>query len=80
LANFYQLTGGRIPLIGVGGVHDAKSAFAKIQAGASLIQLYSALVYQGPSLIPEICQGLSDKLRELKFENVAQAVGKNLKW
>jgi dihydroorotate dehydrogenase len=80
LANFYQLTGGRIPLIGVGGVHDAKSAFAKIQAGSSLIQLYSALVYQGPSLIPEICQGLSDKLRELKFENVAQAVGKNLKW
>lgn len=80
LADFYSMTDGRIPLIGVGGVHDAKTAFAKIQAGASLIQLYSALVYQGPSLVTEICQDLSEKFMSLQIENFADAIGKNLKW
>lgn len=80
LAVFYSMTGGRIPLIGVGGVQDARTAFAKIQAGASLIQLYSALVYQGPALVAEICQGLSDKLAALRIATLKDAVGKNLKW
>ena len=55
---FHQMTGGEIPLVGVGGIHDATSAKAKLAAGASLVQLYSALVYQGPALVREICSGL----------------------
>ncbi|MEP6827299.1 MAG: quinone-dependent dihydroorotate dehydrogenase [Aestuariivirga sp.] len=55
---FHQMAGGKIPLIGVGGIHDTTSAKAKLAAGASLVQLYSALVYQGPALVREICDGL----------------------
>ena len=58
LARLFLLTEGRIPLIGVGGIHDAASAIAKIRAGASLIQLYSALVYKGPVLVQQILSGL----------------------
>jgi dihydroorotate dehydrogenase len=58
LADFHDLSGGKIPLVGVGGIHDAASAQAKFKAGASLLQLYSALVYQGPGLVREICAGL----------------------
>ena len=58
LAQFHQMSGGKIPLIGVGGISDAATALAKFKAGASLIQLYSALVYKGPSLVREICDGI----------------------
>ena len=58
LARMFLLTEGRIPLVGVGGIHDAASAIAKIRAGASLIQLYSALVYKGPALVRDILRGL----------------------
>ena len=58
LRDFHRLTEGKIPLIGVGGIHDAQSARAKFQAGASLVQLYSALIYKGPGLVREICDGL----------------------
>ncbi len=58
LKTFHQMSGGKIPLIGAGGIHDANSAHAKLAAGASLVQLYSALVYQGPALVREICSGL----------------------
>jgi len=58
LRDFHRLTDGKIPLIGVGGIHDAQSARAKFQAGASLVQLYSALIYKGPGLVREICDGL----------------------
>ncbi len=58
LAQFHQMSGGKIPLIGVGGISDAETALAKFKAGASLIQLYSALVYKGPSLVREICDGI----------------------
>lgn len=59
LARMYLLTGGRIPLVGAGGVHDGASALLKIRAGASLVQLYSALVYQGPALVASILAHLS---------------------
>lgn len=62
LAKLHLLTKGSIPLIGAGGVHDAASALLKIRAGASLVQLYSALVYRGPGLIGEILSGLSAEL------------------
>lgn len=79
LADFYQLTGGRIPLIGVGGISDVETAFAKIKAGASLLQLYSALVFQGPALVQTICAGLAGKLHELNIKHIKDAVGIGLK-
>ena len=75
LALFYKMTAGKIPLVGVGGVSDVETAWAKIRAGASLIQIYSALVYQGPSLVPEICAGLERKLAANNFSHLRDAVG-----
>ena len=75
LALFYKLSKGRIPLIGVGGIYNVETAWAKIIAGASLIQLYSALVFKGPALIAEICQGLNAKLVEHGFSTLSQAIG-----
>jgi dihydroorotate dehydrogenase len=78
LAKFYVLTQGRIPLIGVGGISDAETAFAKICAGASLVQLYSALAFHGPGLITQITQGLADMLRTLKIARLSDAVGRDV--
>jgi dihydroorotate dehydrogenase len=75
LATFHKMTSGRIPLIGVGGVSDTETAWAKICAGASLIQLYSALVYHGPALVTDICAGLDAKLRQHNFATLQEAVG-----
>jgi dihydroorotate dehydrogenase len=75
LARFYLLTGGRLPLIGVGGIEDAETAWTKIRAGASLLELYSALVYKGPALIEEILAGLSAKLASAGYGAVEEAVG-----
>jgi len=58
LARVYQLTGGKVPLIGIGGIDSAGAAVAKIEAGASLIQLYTGLIYEGPGLIQRIKSGL----------------------
>ena len=71
----YQATDGEIPIIGVGGVHDAESAYAKIRAGASLVQLYTALIYEGPALVREIKEGLVERLSEDGYASVAGAVG-----
>ncbi|WP_373502138.1 quinone-dependent dihydroorotate dehydrogenase [Aestuariivirga sp.] len=62
LAKLRLLTEGRIPLVGAGGVHDAATALLKIRAGASLVQLYSALVYKGPALVTEILSGVAQEL------------------
>lgn len=75
LALFHKMTEARIPLIGVGGVSDVESAWAKICAGASLIQIYSALIYHGPSMIAEICAGLEQKLQSKGLANITGAVG-----
>lgn len=64
-----------IPLIGVGGVSSAAQAYAKIRAGASAVQLYTALVYGGLSLVTEIARGLDDLLTRDGFSNVAEAMG-----
>ncbi|MBJ6371050.1 quinone-dependent dihydroorotate dehydrogenase [Sedimentitalea arenosa] len=66
---------GEIPLIGVGGIGSAEDAYAKICAGASAVQLYTALVYGGLSLVPEIAEGLDRLLARDGFANVADAVG-----
>ncbi|WP_170426562.1 quinone-dependent dihydroorotate dehydrogenase [Ruegeria arenilitoris] len=75
LARLSQLTDGRIPLIGVGGIGTAKQAYAKICAGASAVQFYTAMVYGGISLAAEIAQGLDDLLAQDGFTSVEQAVG-----
>ena len=75
LAQLSQLTQGRIPLIGVGGIGSAEQAYQKIRAGASAVQLYTALVYNGLSLVPQIAQGLDALLARDGFATVADAVG-----
>ena len=75
LAEIYRLTKGRVPLIGVGGIANAANAYAKIRAGASLVQLYTALIFAGPALIGEIKSGLAELLRRDGFGSVHEAVG-----
>jgi len=75
LAEFHRLTEGKLPLIGVGGVASAADAYAKIRAGASLVQLYTAMVFEGPGLVPAIARGLADLLHRDGFTAVAEAVG-----
>jgi dihydroorotate dehydrogenase len=75
LADMYRLTRGKLPLIGVGGIAGAADAYAKIRAGASLLQLYTALVYQGPGLVERIKRGLAARLRADGFARLADAVG-----
>ncbi len=75
LRAFYRLLGGRVPLIGVGGISSGEQAYAKIRAGASLVQLYTALVYHGPGLVAEIKRDLAALLRRDGFASVAAAVG-----
>ncbi|MFN3077698.1 MAG: quinone-dependent dihydroorotate dehydrogenase [Alphaproteobacteria bacterium] len=75
LRDMYALTGGQLPLIGVGGIRNGEDAYAKIRAGASLVQLYTALVYQGPRLIARIKRDLAASLRADGYASVAEAVG-----
>ena len=75
LAEMYRLTGGRLPLIGVGGVESGLDAYAKVRAGASLVQLYTALVYHGPGLVNRIKRDLAGQLRADGFATIAEAVG-----
>jgi dihydroorotate dehydrogenase len=79
LTQMYRLTGGRIPLVGCGGVASGLDAYEKIRAGASLVQLYSALVYQGPGLVARIKRELAQCLRADGYSSVAQAVGAGVK-
>lgn len=75
LRRMYQATGGAKPLIGVGGISSAEDAYTKIRAGASLVQIYSALVYEGPGLIERVKRGLAAALKKDGFSSVADAVG-----
>ena len=75
LAKMRLLTRGRLILIGAGGIADAQDAYAKIKSGASLLQLYSALTYQGPGLVSRLKRELAELLREDGYTNVSEAVG-----
>ena len=75
----YKLTGGKIPLIGVGGIASAQDAYTKIRAGASLVQLYTALVYQGFGLVNAINSGLAGLLARDGYSSVSAAVGADIK-
>lgn len=78
LARAAARTGGRLPLIGVGGVASAETAYAKIRAGASAVQLYTGLAYGGLGLVREIAQGLDLLLARDGFSTVAEAVGRDV--
>ena len=73
--DFRKASGGQLPLIGVGGITSAEDAYARIRAGASLVQIYSALVYQGPGLARKINKQLARLLKADGFSNIAEAIG-----
>jgi dihydroorotate dehydrogenase len=75
LSRFSALTGGRLPLIGVGGIDSGATALAKLRAGASALQLYTGFVYGGPGLIRKILAELDALLGEHGYSSVAEAVG-----
>lgn len=77
IRNFYRLLDRKIPIIGAGGISSADDAYEKIKAGASLVQLYSALVFHGPDLVPDILSGLSARLQKDGFTHISQAIGTN---
>lgn len=75
LRQFRRASGGEIPLIGVGGITTADDAWERIRAGASLIQLYSAMVYEGPGIAARIARGLAQRLKHEGIASIAEAVG-----
>ena len=75
IATIYQLTEGRIPIFGVGGIFTAVDAWEKISAGASLVQLYTGFVYQGPCIARQINEGLLQLMNRNGFEKLEHAVG-----
>ena len=75
LRDFRSASGGEIPLIGVGGIATADDAWERIRAGASLIQLYTAMVYQGPHIARRIAIGIAERLSQEGFANIEEAVG-----
>jgi dihydroorotate dehydrogenase len=75
LRDFRAATGGQLPLIGVGGIASGEDAYARIRAGASLVQLYTAMIYRGPGLARRISAELAGLLRRDGFASVAEAVG-----
>lgn len=75
LRDFRKATGAAIPLVGVGGIATAEHAWERIRAGASLVQLYSAMVYEGPGLGARIASGLERLMRRDGFSTIAEAIG-----
>lgn len=75
LRDFRKATGGAVPLIGVGGITTAEDAWARIRAGASLVQVYSAMIYAGPGIARAIACGIERLMRRDGFASIAEAVG-----
>ncbi len=77
--NFYRLTNGKLPIIGVGGISTAEHAYEKIKAGASLVQLYTGMIYQGPDIANQINAGLLELLENDGFSSICEAIGSDHK-
>jgi dihydroorotate dehydrogenase len=75
IRHLHRQTRGALPIIGVGGIFDAADAWEKITAGASLLQIYTSLIYKGPGVVREIVAGLQTRLEEEGFTRLSQAVG-----
>ena len=76
----YELTNGKITIIGVCGISTGKDAFEKISMGASLLQLYTSLIYQGPNVVVRILSDLSYSLKRKGLKNVSDLIGKNINY
>ena len=79
LRRMYRITAGQVPLVGTGGIGSADDAYVKIRAGASLVQLYTALIFEGPDLVTRIKTGLVARLLADGFSKVADAVGADVR-
>ncbi len=79
LSNIYKLSQGKIPLIGCGGIMSAEDAYTKIRAGASLVQIYTGMVYEGPGLVEQINRRLVEFLKRDKLMTIQEAVGLDAK-
>lgn len=77
IRNTHKKYGDKLTIIGVGGIFSAKDAYDKILAGASLLQLITGMIYQGPQLIGEINRGLAELLKDDGYKNISEAVGKD---
>lgn len=77
IKRFYKLTKGKLPIIGIGGISSGADAYEKIKAGASLVQLYTGLVYQGPTIAATINEDLLKLVKADGYKNISEAVGKN---
>lgn len=75
IAHIYKVTQGRLPIIGVGGIFDAQDAYAKIRAGASVVQIYTGWIYEGPSAVKQINKGLLRLIERDGLKHISQAVG-----
>ena len=71
----HQQTQGKLPIVGVGGIFTAEDAWEKITAGASLVQVYTGWVYEGPGMVRRILAGLLQRLEERGLQSIEQAVG-----
>ena len=78
LKKMYELTNGQIPLIGVGGISSGRDCYEKIKSGASLVQLYTALVYYGPNLINTMKGDLIDLIKTDGYKNISEVIGKSV--
>jgi dihydroorotate dehydrogenase len=76
LARVYTLTGGRIPLVGIGGIDSGETALQKMEAGASLLQLYTGLIYEGPGLIRRIKDHLARRARDAGLQRIGEITGR----
>ena len=77
IKKFYKETRGKIQIIGVGGVDSGESAFEKISAGANAVQLYTGMVYEGPSIVKNIKKELISILKKENLKNITAAIGIN---
>ncbi|MFS0722896.1 quinone-dependent dihydroorotate dehydrogenase [Paenibacillus sp. 1P07SE] len=75
IRSVYSQTGGQLPIIGAGGIFDSDDAYDKICAGASLVEIYTALIYKGPEILRELNRGLLERLRRDGFTRLTEAVG-----
>lgn len=71
----FRHLGRRVPIVGVGGISTAGEAYARIRSGASLVQVYTALIYEGPGLVPRLIEGLAERLHRDGLNSIEEAIG-----